>query len=273
MIRNIFHRFFRGANKFEQPEELNQHVVCAEAPSLVYAVGDVHGCLDELLAIERKIVSDSQAIPGEKLIVMLGDYVDRGPNSAGVIEHLISEPPEEFKRICLLGNHEVMAREFFARPHRSADWLGFGGIETLMSYGISSDMLQGTKPSHWSMLTSSHVPDDHLEFLGSLPWTLRMPGWLFVHAGIRPGVPIHTQLPSDLLWIRESFYEAADLSDPIASDFRVVHGHTPATAPVITPGRICIDTGAYATGRLSAVRITPDGRYHLLQTTPSRDPG
>lgn len=261
MMRALIRRLFGNERRAPSPSPTHKHLRIETAPAVVYAIGDVHGCLSELVALEQKIVHDSVGIKGRKLIVMLGDYIDRGPQSAGVIDHLLALPPVSFERICLMGNHEVMASAFFERPHPRADWLQFGGAETLQSYGLPTDMLSGVGSSRLRQMIEAYVPEEHRTFLSAREWTLSIPGWLFVHAGLRPGVALDQQDPEDLFWIREEFFAA---SGP--SQSRVVHGHTPAAEPVMTPERICIDTGAFATGRLTALRITPDGDTKLLQT-------
>ena len=268
-MRTMLRRLFGKRDAAGNGDHSGRHLTAAKTPAAIYAIGDVHGCLDELLSLERQIVDDSRSIQGEKIIVMLGDYVDRGPDSAGVIDHLLARPPENFRRLCLMGNHEVMLREFLRRPHPHSNWLDTGGRETLQSYGISSHGLQAARTSQLAMLIKAHVPDDHIEFLDGLAWTLQTPGWLFVHAGIRPGIPLHAQNPDDLFWIRDEFYNIVDQEERDQREFRVVHGHTPARDPVISPARICIDTGAYATGCLTALKITPDGRVETLQTSHS----
>jgi serine/threonine protein phosphatase 1 len=216
-------------------------------PAAVYAVGDVHGCLDQLIALERQILADGRRIAGEKWIVMLGDYIDRGPNSAGVIEHLRHPPEKGWRRFCLLGNHEQMMLDFLADADAHAYWLEEGGIATLQSYAAE----QGSGGAEGDEIS---IPSAHLQFLMELPIWLRLPGWLFVHAGIRPGVPLEAQEDDDLVFIRRPFLEASDLGG-----VRVVHGHTPAPAPMATPTRIGIDTHCFRSGRLTAVRIMPDG--------------
>jgi len=244
-----------------------QHLSYSHMPAALYAIGDVHGCYAELRALEAQIIADGAKVDGEKLIVMLGDYVDRGPDSAGVIEHLVRRPPDGFGRICLMGNHEVMMRDFIARPNASASWLENGGADTLQSYGISRDAFVATRSSQRDNLLQAHIPSEHIDFLESLSWTLSMPNWLFVHAGIKPGVPVESQRPEDLFWIRDDFYRAVDSLDPKSVGQKVVHGHTPGPEPVITPGRIGLDTGAYATGKLTALRLTPTDEPKLFHTS------
>lgn len=216
-------------------------------PAAVYAIGDVHGCHEELLALEAEIARDGKAIEGEKWLVTLGDHIDRGPQSGAVLERIMEPAPNEFRRFGLLGNHEVMALDFLVGGEDDDDWLYQGGTETLLSYGID--------PSLPADEIRSRFPPAHLACVSSLPVYLSLPGWLFVHAGIRPGVPLSEQTDHDLTWIRAPF-----LTSQLTGGLRVVHGHTPEADIVVTPHRIDVDTGCFATGRLSAVRVTPDGK-------------
>jgi serine/threonine protein phosphatase 1 len=218
-------------------------------PAAVYAIGDVHGCIDQLLALEDEIAADGGDIEGEKWLVTLGDHIDRGPASAAVIEHVMGPAPSGFRRFSLLGNHEVMMLDFLHNPEAHAYWREEGGIETLASYGIAPGLaVQDGTLDDW-------LPRGHIEFIAELPICLSLPGWLFVHAGIRPGVPLALQADEDMVWIRAPF-----LTSQLTGGLRVVHGHTPGKDIVTTPHRIDVDTQCFATGKLSAVRVTPDGR-------------
>jgi serine/threonine protein phosphatase 1 len=237
-------------------------LILEEWPAAVYAIGDVHGCLAELLMLEHAIVADGADLPGEKWIVTLGDHIDRGSDSAAVIEHLLGPPPPAFKRFALMGNHERMMLDFLEDPVESASWLDQGGLETLQSYGIDVfDFDEDTVVDELTERLRAGVPAEHLHFMTTLPRLLSLPGWVFVHAGLRPGVPLDWQDDKDLIWIREPFLSA----EPFEG-FRVVHGHTPTDEPTVTEARIGLDTQCYATGRLTAVRVTPDGEIALLQT-------
>jgi diadenosine tetraphosphatase ApaH/serine/threonine PP2A family protein phosphatase len=218
-------------------------------PAAVYAIGDVHGCLEQLLALEEEIAADGLGFPGEKWLITLGDHIDRGPRSREVVEHLMGSAPAGFRRFALLGNHEAMALDFLAR--RRSDWISQGGAETLASYGIAA--------SDSPDAIAARFPADHSAFLEALPLYVLLPGWLFVHAGIRPGIPLADQSEDDLVWIRAPF-----LTSQLTGGFRVVHGHTPGQDIVTTPHRIDVDTGCFATGRLSAVRVTSDGRTKFM---------
>ena len=259
-MRNLLRRLLNGtpvpANKGRDRPGFN------EWPSAVYAVGDVHGCYDQLVQLEAMIVSDAQELSGDKWIVMLGDYIDRGPESAAVLDRLCAPAPKGFRRICLAGNHEEMLLEFMANPVLSADWLRFGGRETLASYGIDADRFLDLPERLRVQALESHIPSDHLELLASLPVCLSLPGTVFVHAGLRPGVPLERQSDADMMWIREPFL-GSQSTEPVL----VVHGHTPAPEPEIRPNRIGIDTGAFATGRLTAVRLSEHAPPAYLSTT------
>ena len=229
-------------------------------PARLYAIGDVHGCLDLLKRLEAQIVADAEGAPGDKVIVMLGDLVDRGPASAQVIDHMLARPPAGFQRICLLGNHEAMMLAFIRDPRRGAIWLENGGREALLSYGLPLDtLLRGVAPRVLDNLIQSHVPAEHIEFLERLPVMLDTPEAIFVHAGLRPGVKLATQRDDDLIWFRDGYEsDYAEFGRP------VVHGHMPRTEALVSPYRIAVDTGAYVNGRLTAVRIMPGATPFLF---------
>jgi serine/threonine protein phosphatase 1 len=253
MFRGLFQR--RGADRADTA----QRVTLEQWPDAVYAIGDVHGCLDLLRDLHDQILADASA--QTKLIVMLGDYVDRGPDSAGVLDFLAAPLPPGVRRICLAGNHEAMMLGFLADPTRSG-WLNLGGEETLRSYQIDLDtFLSGNLRVRQQMLHVA-IPSDHLAFLHNLPVMLTLPGYVFVHAGLRHGVPLEQQTTNDLLWIREEFHDVVDRLP--AGPFVTVHGHTPAREPILNPRRICVDTGAYVHGRLTAVRLRQDAVPELI---------
>lgn len=229
-----------------------QRLTAQDRPGVIYAIGDVHGCARELDLLMQMIVADAQTIDSEKWLVMLGDYVDRGPQSATVLDWLTSPAPQPFRRVALAGNHEQMMLDFLDAPSSTSSWLDFGGLETLRSYGITAD-IQSMSQRLLTSALASHVPEDHVEFMRNLPTTLAVPGYLFVHAGIRPGIPLDQQTDEDLMWIRQDF-----LDSELDTDFTVVHGHTPTEVPTAAGRRIGIDTGAFASGHLTALRITAD---------------
>lgn len=223
-------------------------------PEVVYAIGDVHGCLDQLRIVEKAIVADAQCYKGERLIVMLGDYVDRGPNSSGVLDHLLSTPPEGFDRICLAGNHEVLMADFLRQPRQLSAWLGMGGDVTLSSYGMLPNRMFNIGEARRRALIEGHVPRLHIDFLNGLPTALELPGVTFVHAGTRAGIDLDDQNEEDLLWMRPDPAEDARRGDAM-----IIHGHTPSAAPVLTRNRIGLDTAAFASGTLTAIRLARNG--------------
>jgi serine/threonine protein phosphatase 1 len=248
-MTSIFSRFRRTAGQvsdiFRLPTGLR-----------VYAVGDVHGRRDCLRQIESRIVSHRASAPrmDEDIVIFLGDYIDRGPASRDVIAHLLDGMFAGMPARLLRGNHEEAMLRFLDDPLGTADWLAFGGLATLASYGVS---MPGA-PTRARLLTvrddlAARVPDTHRDFLHALELWIEIGGFLFVHAGIRPGVALARQRRADLLEIREPF-----LSHAGAHRWRVVHGHSVTDAAVISPVRIGVDTGAYATGRLSCAVICDD---------------
>ncbi len=219
----------------------------------VYAIGDVHGCLDRLVALHWAITADLAANPvAESVLIHLGDYVDRGPDSAGVIWLLTgSVAPPVSRRVDLQGNHEVMMMAALTADSRAAEgWVENGGSATLESYRVPPDAL----PADWL----THVPLQHRQWIKTRQVTHQEGGYLFVHAGIRPGRKIYRQSTDDLLWIREPF-----LSSSEKHPFVVVHGHTPTAAPEIRSNRIGIDTGAALGGVLTCL-VLEENRLRFL---------
>lgn len=223
--------------------------------ALVYAVGDVHGCYDLLTAMLRRIKDDAQehARGRRPILVMLGDYVDRGPHAARVMTALARLARHgEYELHLLMGNHEAWFLDFIDAPEEAADWLRFGGRETLASYGVvppEEDAAQDLVRARDDLL--ERMPVAHLSLLRQLEMMAVVGDYAFVHAGIRPGTPLDEQARDDLLWIREPF-----LGSDARFDKRIVHGHSWAGVEVTPrPNRIALDTGAYETGVLSAVRL------------------
>ncbi len=209
----------------------------------VYAVGDIHGCLTQLIALHKAIEADLAARPvAAPLLVHIGDYVDRGPDTAGVVERLRHGPPiAGLPTVNLKGNHEQTMIEALAGERAAGtDWLFHGGKPALASYGIDPD---GPREA-WR----AAVPEAHLAFLNGLTMMHREGGYLFVHAGIRPGIRLEEQAPEDLLRIRQPFLFTEQNLGAV-----VVHGHTPVKTPVVRANRIGIDTGAVFGGRLTCL--------------------
>jgi serine/threonine protein phosphatase 1 len=220
----------------------------------VYAIGDIHCCLERLLALHGRIAADLTERPVERpVVVHVGDYVDRGPDSAGVVRHLLGGFPDA-EVVNLMGNHEQMMLDALdgTDPGAFDHWMRNGGRASLRSWDVPNGAA-GHAPRDL-------IPVEHLRFLRGLALHHREGGYLFVHAGIRPGVPIERQSPVDLMWIREPFLSwTGDLGAV------VVHGHSPMEGPVVKSNRIGIDTGAVLGGPLTCAVLELD-RLEFLFT-------
>ncbi|WP_242185141.1 metallophosphoesterase family protein [Sphingomonas sp. CARO-RG-8B-R24-01] len=218
----------------------------------VYAVGDIHGRLDLLDSLLGQIEDDIADRPAQTIgLVFLGDLIDRGPDSAGVIARLSSLHAFPAKALFLLGNHEeILLRVLAGEPGLAYDWLGFGGDACAESYGVPAAGLQAMSEERIAEVLTAAIPPAHVDFLKSFGDTFRFGDYLFVHAGIRPGIPVEAQQPQDLRWIRAPF-----LSDTHDHGFVVVHGHTISDGVERRANRIGIDTGAYRTGVLTALVV------------------
>lgn len=251
---------------FQRPQKSRQSPVCeATTPAVdvgerIYAIGDVHGRYDLLDALMEKIHTDADALLPERdlRIVFLGDYIDRGDHSRKVIDFLILlrsflGPQVEF----LAGNHEAYLLSFLDDPLKGWKWLDFGGRQTLASYGVAPP---STKPDLAGMLALRDrlrsAMGNHVAFLQSLPKFVLSGKVVFVHAGLDPSYPLEEQPDAALLWGRIEKGRASGLPG-----WRMVHGHFAAAEPVSSEGRICVDTGAYYTGRLTAVRLDAEDAF------------
>lgn len=227
----------------------------------IYTVGDVHGRLDLLDRLLDRITADGAEAPHlTKYLIFLGDYVDRGPDSKGVIERLIAGPPPSFGAVHLKGNHEATMVQFFDDLTIGPNWLAFGGTATLESYGValSTSGHPATRIAKAQEGLCANLPATHRAFLTHLRSTVSIGDYLFVHAGIRPGVPLDRQREQDMMWIRDEFLESAVEHGKV-----VVHGHTISPEPEMRANRIGIDTGAFATGRLTCLVLESNQRRFL----------
>ncbi|MFL6858132.1 MAG: metallophosphoesterase family protein [Allosphingosinicella sp.] len=231
-----------------------------KAGARAYAVGDIHGRLDLLEALLARIEADIAARePRRNFIVFLGDLIDRGAESAGVVERLRTYRPRHARPVFLGGNHEEVLLQILGGDAAIiADWMKFGGAECAASYGVDVDRLRRMEESEALELLRGAVPRAHVDFIASFGDTFSFGDYVFVHAGIRPGVALEAQDRRDLRWIREPF-----LSDAKEHGFMVVHGHTIVDEAEERPNRIGIDTGAYRSNILTALAVEDDRRWYL----------
>jgi serine/threonine protein phosphatase 1 len=244
-----------------------QHGEAAAAPpgvpagTRVYAVGDIHGRFDLLGFLLRRIEADLADAPARRVVVFLGDYVDRGPQSADVLDRLCRPLPGGAEGVFLKGNHEDLMAGFLAGDgDAGAAWLANGGAATLESYGIDAPPIFASPVALDGLaarLRRAMAPA-HRRFLDGLALSYALGDYLFVHAGVRPGRPLGEQDPRDLMWIRGPFLDSS-------ADFGavVVHGHSVSAEPEVKPNRIGIDTGAYRSGRLTCLVLEGTTRRFL----------
>lgn len=236
-----------------------------EAPpdSRIYAVGDVHGCVELLRDLHQIIHRDAyRRQAARNAVVYLGDYIDRGGESRAVIDLLLKEPLPGFERVHLKGNHEDSLLRFLDDATVGPAWMLYGGGATLSSYGVRpperlddpDDLLRAQRQ------LAGKLPREHLLFLQRQPLTHVEGDYLFVHAGVRPGIPLDRQSPEDLLWIRDEFLMSAAEFGKI-----IVHGHSIAEEPEVRRNRIGVDTGAFASGRLTCL-VLEGTDWSFLQT-------
>jgi serine/threonine protein phosphatase 1 len=222
----------------------------------LYVIGDIHGRLDLLERMIELVNVDIKARDGgEPLIVTVGDYIDRGPNSREVIDRLLKNPFAG-KYVALKGNHESLLQMFLDDPTVGADWWRLGGAATLRSFGvdIKPRMTRRAFARAAAQLREALAPQQ-TEFLGSLKTSLTAGRYFMCHAGVRPGVALDSQREEDLLWIRDDF-----LSSEIDFGKIIVHGHTPVREPENLANRINIDTGAFQSERLTCVVLQDEER-------------
>jgi serine/threonine protein phosphatase 1 len=253
LLRSVF-----GRPSVERPP------AAVAANRRVYAIGDIHGRADLLDVMHRKIRDDASALPAayDKVVVYLGDYVDRGYESREVIDMLLAPALPEFERVHLLGNHEAFMLDFYDNGHNGAVWVHNGGNTTLHSYGVTvkPNVRTDEELAEAALAFRDALPRAHVEFLRGLRLSHVEGDYAFVHAGVRPGVPLPQQDEADLIWIRRKFTESEE-------DFGrvIVHGHTITSDVDVRWNRIGVDTGAYASGVLSCLVL--DGTSRLILQT------
>lgn len=234
----------------------------------IYAIGDIHGCVSLLGDLLRRIEDDNDARGGGKAeLILLGDLIDRGAQSARLLRALHRHSLGKRCRV-LRGNHEAMVSDVLAGDHDAAAlWLRTGGVETLLSFGVPDSAIDPDDTVRTIALAREAIPTSVRTWIAKLPLMMRAGDYVFVHAGIRPGVPLKRQKPDDLLWIREPF-----LSSDADHGAIIVHGHTITESGVtVRPNRIGVDTGAYRTGRLSALGLEGSLKW-VISTQPTGSP-
>ena len=245
----------------------NSPIITPDPPSIpegrrVYAIGDVHGRMDLLDRLIRMIGDDDTRRPQlETEIILLGDLVDRGPDSAGVVARAMTGSAGFAPLHTLMGNHEEQLVDSVAGDGEMiAAWLFYGGRETLQSFGVPEQIIASGDETAMMRAARAVIPSDVIRWLRALPMSRRIGDYLFVHAGVRPGVPLDEQDPVDMRWIRREFLESEADHGAV-----VVHGHSIRPEVQMCPNRIGIDTGAYASDRLTAIGLEGARRW-VLQT-------
>ncbi len=238
----------------------------SDSPSLpegrrLYSIGDIHGRLDLLEELHEMIRQDAIGFDGSKTVIYLGDYIDRGAQSSQVLDLLIGQTLRGFDTVFLMGNHEQSMLDFLQHPQAAAAWLTYGGQVTLLSYGVGiGQVVMSQDLEQLRDELEEKLPQSHLDFLHSCRLVHTEGDYCFVHAGIRPDVPLQEQAAQDLIWIRDEF-----ILSRVRHEHVVVHGHSITDEVEWLPNRIGIDTGAYQSGLLTALVL--QGRdQRLLQT-------
>jgi len=251
MIRR-FWKFFTAGSKKAAPSTPDG--------MRIYVIGDIHGRLDLLEKLHAKIKKDAKGCKHLKIIqVFLGDYIDRGPESKGVIDFLIKPPPKKWKRICLKGNHETMVSKFLSDPDVLERWQRNGGLETLYSYDPGLIGQPGIfSPKKIQKKFDKVFSKSHRKFFAKLKLSAEFGDYFFAHAGVRPGVSLKDQVEEDLIWIRKEFITSNKNFGKI-----IVHGHTPIDKPEVKSNRINIDTGAWITGKLTCLVLEGEEQRFL----------
>lgn len=273
--------FERGPVQVETPTRseaapIVDRVTHAPDGECLYAIGDIHGRRDLLERLIEQIEEDSASLPEgtKRTLVFLGDYIDRGLQSRDVIDLLVSDRLKDFETVFLMGNHEEALLRFLQDASFGKQWVRYGGGETLYSYGFQPPNTRTSLTSHEAMQAAqkawekvwqefrARLPQEHLAFYSSLLPYHVAGDYMFVHAGMRPNVPLDQQSERDMLWIRDEF-----LDDTQPFEHLVVHGHTPADGIFRDNRRIGLDTGAFISGRLSAAKLFKS-EISFLETSP-----
>lgn len=250
-------QFFRRRPSAPAPEG------SVPAGQRVYAIGDIHGRLDLLDTLLRAIEADDAGRgPAQSRIIFLGDLIDRGPHSAQVVARAMEVQAGPWNCQFLLGNHEEVFLKAMAGDLKALSFfVRIGGRETILSYGITEDEYRDSDYPELHELLVRRVPAAHIAFLSGFENLIVVGDFAFVHAGVKPGQALANQRASDLRWIRQEFLEHRNGFEKI-----IVHGHTITEEVEIRPHRIGLDTGAYSSGKLTAMGFEADARW-ILDTT------
>jgi serine/threonine protein phosphatase 1 len=249
----IFRKLFGGFRSRRLPP-------CAPKGERLYVVGDIHGRLDLLNALLDKVKNHAHTNEGKNTIVYVGDYIDRGPNSRGVVDRVLQSIPG-FTARYLRGNHDQAVLDFLADPLFYRVWKNYGAPETLVSYGVRPPLFDDPQSIVQTRnLFASSLPPDHRRFFENLELSVEAGDYFIVHAGVRPGIGFESQSAQDMMWIREEFLLSGRDHGKV-----VVHGHTPTTEVIRRKNRIGIDTGAYMSGYLTALVLEGES-VEILQT-------
>ena len=224
----------------------------------LYVVGDIHGSAGLLRRIEAAIMADMNGQPAQ--LVLLGDLIDRGPDSAEVLDHMLRRPPAGLTRYAILGNHEAMFLRFLENPAQAGAWLNFGGRETLASYGIDPHKFAALPAKQQRQQIDANIPAVHRNFLADLPAILTWGDVIFVHAGFDFAAPIAAQSEDTILWAR-----APTARERLPRGTILVHGHFPIDLPDLTQPVINMDVGAYITNRGCILHLDPSGKRRLIE--------
>lgn len=248
-MRKLF-RKITGQNKAPSTFLIPEH-------TRVYCIGDIHGRDDLLESIHDKIILDSTGYSGEKILIYLGDYIDRGLHSKEVVDLLLNKPLEGFESIYLRGNHEQVLQDFLNIDSGIAtEWFNFGGLATVLSYGVSvAGIPFGEKLNQLQHDLADKIPASHLSFYSQLLYSYELGDYFFVHAGVKPKVALDRQSELDMMWIRAEF-----LNSKYRYEKMIIHGHSVTNEPSVLANRIGIDTGAYASGVLTCLVLEGEQR-------------
>lgn len=254
----------RETSEFAEVQTIRGPEAPAKVPAgtRVYAVGDIHGCASLLRHMHELVREDARHLADntQKIIVYLGDYVDRGDTSREVVDELLREPLPGFIAHHLKGNHEGEMLDFLVNPKPDHPWMQYGGVATISSYRVrvANRISAVERCLELRDRLLAAIPKGHHDFFAGLQNRFEIGDYQFVHAGVRPGVDLGQQNSVDYLWIREPFLSSLEYFGKV-----VVHGHTIVPAPMILPNRIGIDTGAYYTGKLTCLVLEGEERRFL----------